>query len=98
MRALKAGLLGLALLTAATAHAAGPLRIGTQEDPDRLDPAYGGTFGGRFVFTALCDKLWDLTPDLGFKPQLATKWTWSADGRRWTSPCATTSPSMTARR
>lgn len=86
MRAVWAGLMGLALLATAgaastPAMAGGTLRMGTQEDPDRLDPAYGGTLGGRFVFTALCDKLWDLTPELGFKPQLATKWTWSPDGR-----------------
>jgi peptide/nickel transport system substrate-binding protein len=73
------------MLTAAgAAHADGILRIGTQEDPDRLDPALGGTLGGRFVFTVLCDKLWDLTPQLGFAPQLATKWEWSADGRALT--------------
>ena len=77
MRHLKSALLALTLLTPLTApllpaHAAGTLRIGTQEEPDRLDPALGGTFGGRFVFTAMCDKLWDLKPDLTFAPQLAT--------------------------
>jgi peptide/nickel transport system substrate-binding protein len=85
MRRVKAVLLGFALLAAAgAAQAAGTLRIGTQEEPDRLDPALGGTFGGRFVFTVMCDKLWDLTPQLGFTPQLATKWEWSADGRALT--------------
>jgi peptide/nickel transport system substrate-binding protein len=69
---------------AGVAHAAGTLRIGTQEDPDRLDPALGGTFGGRFIFTALCDKLVDLAPNLDFVPQLATAWSWSADGRALT--------------
>jgi peptide/nickel transport system substrate-binding protein len=82
MRLLKATGFGLALLLAATAaQAAGTLRIGIQEDPDRLDPALGGTLGGRFIFTALCDKLVDLAPDLGFVPQLATAWSWSADSR-----------------
>ena len=86
MRPWHASLLALTLLPPLAtaplhpAQAAGTLRIGTQEEPDRLDPALGGTFGGRFVFTAMCDKLWDLKPDLTFAPQLATKWDWSADG------------------
>jgi len=85
MRIAAAALFGLGLVLGATqGHAAGTLRIGTQEDPDRLDPALGGTLGGRFVFTAMCDKLWDLKPDLGFAPQLATKWEWSGDGRALT--------------
>ncbi len=84
MRRLAATLLAATLLLPLPALAAGTLRIGTQEDPDRLDPALGGTFGGRFVFTALCDKLWDLKPDLTFTPQLATKWEWSDDGRALT--------------
>ena len=60
------------------------LRIGQQEEPDQLDPARGGTFGGRFAFTAMCDKLWDLAPDLSFRPQLATAWKWSDDNRALT--------------
>ncbi len=84
MRRLRTALLAAALLMPLAAHAGGTLRIGTQEDPDRLDPALGGTFGGRFVFTALCDKLWDLKPDLSFTPQLATSWEWSQDGRALT--------------
>ncbi len=84
MRHLQSALLAATLLLSPAAHAAGTLRIGTQEDPDRLDPALGGTFGGRFVFTALCDKLWDLKPDLTFTPQLATSWEWSPDGRALT--------------
>ncbi len=85
MRLLKAALVGVGLIAAAgPALAAGTLRIGTQEEPDRLDPALGGTFGGRFVFTALCDKLWDLQPNLSFAPQLATKWEWAADGKALT--------------
>jgi peptide/nickel transport system substrate-binding protein len=67
-----------------TADAAGTIRIGTQEDADRLDPALGGTFGGRLMFAALCDKLVDLAPDLTFVPQLAANWAWSADSRALT--------------
>ena len=35
------------------------LRIGLQDDPDRLDPAQSATFVGRIVFAAMCDKLID---------------------------------------
>ena len=82
MRYLK--LLAALALSIHTAQAAGSIRIGTQEDADRLDPALGGTFGGRLMFAALCDKLVDLAPDLSFTPQLATAWAWSADGRALT--------------
>ncbi len=75
--------IGLALASTPV-HAAGTLRIGQQEEPDALDPARGGTFGGRFAFTAMCDKLWDLTPDLSFRPQLATAWKWSDDNQALT--------------
>jgi peptide/nickel transport system substrate-binding protein len=90
MSYLKAAALALGVLTVAggvstgAADAAGTLRIGTQEDPDRLDPALGGTLGGRFIFTALCDKLVDLAPNLDLVPQLATSWSWSPDGRTLT--------------
>src|SRR5215469_13589845 len=57
------------------------LRIGLQEDPDLLDPAQGGTFVGRIVFAALCDKLIDIDAGLTYRPQLAEAWSWSADGK-----------------
>ena len=59
-------------------HAA-DLRIGIQEDPDLLDPAQGGSFVDRIVFTALCDKLVDIGPRLDYVPQLATEWSWAPD-------------------
>ncbi|MGV1792875.1 ABC transporter substrate-binding protein [Rhizobium sp. A37_96] len=58
------------------------LKIGLQDDADALDPAQSRTFVGRIVYTALCDKLVDVTPDLQFVPQLATSWKWSADGKQ----------------
>lgn len=67
-----------------SAHAAGTLRIGMQDDPDALDPATGGTFAGRIIFASLCDKLVDLNSKLEFVPQLATEWSWSADSRALT--------------
>lgn len=82
MRSLIAATVGATLL-ASTASAA-DLRIGLQEDPDVLDPHRARTFVGRIVFTSLCDKLIDITPELGFQPQLATEWSWSDDGKALT--------------
>src|SRR5215470_9831111 len=57
------------------------LRIGLAEDPDILDPTLGRSFVGRIVFAALCDKLFDITPDLKIAPQLATGYEWAADNK-----------------
>src|SRR5580692_12831160 len=73
-------LLAVLLLIASPALAAGTLRIGLNEDPDALDPARSGTFVGRIVFAATCDKLVDLDAQDNFVPQLATAWEWSPDG------------------
>jgi peptide/nickel transport system substrate-binding protein len=67
------------LLAAGAAQAAGTLRIGLGDDPDLLDPATGGSYSGRIVFAALCDKLIDIDAGLNFVPQLATAWSWSPD-------------------
>jgi len=67
------------LLASTTAFAQTALRIGLQDDPDVLDPHRARTYVSRLVFTALCDKLVDATPDLKIVPQLATAWTWSDD-------------------
>ena len=75
--------LAASFMLAAPAFAA-DLKIGLQEDPDVLDPAQSRTFVGRIVYTALCDKLVDITPDLKFVPQLATEWKWSDDGLQLT--------------
>ncbi|MBB4009395.1 ABC transporter substrate-binding protein [Allorhizobium taibaishanense] len=68
------------VLTALPAGAT-ELRIGLQDDADVLDPAQSRTFVGRIVYTAMCDKLVDVSPDLKFVPQLATSWAWSEDGK-----------------
>jgi len=73
-----AAALAVALTAPVTAQT---LRIALQEDPDRLDPAQGGTFVGRIVFAALCDKLIDIDANLKYRPQLATQWDWSEDGK-----------------
>ncbi len=64
----------------AEAQAPNVLRIGLQEDPDMLDPHKARTFVGRIVFMGLCDKLLDIDADLRIVPQLATEWSFSADG------------------
>lgn len=78
MMAVAAGLLVSASASAQT------LRIGVQEDPDVLDPHRARTFVGRIVFTSMCDKLVEITPDLKFVPQLATEWGWSGDNKTLT--------------
>src|SRR5258708_38185927 len=60
------------------------LRIGLAEDPDVLDPTPARTFVGRLVFSALCDKLFDLDEKLNIVPMLATSYEWSSDANALT--------------
>ena len=60
------------------------LRFGLAEDPDILDPTLARTFVGRIVFSALCDKLFDIDENLNIVPQLATSYQWSADNKALT--------------
>ncbi len=60
--------------------AAQTLRVAIASDPNVLDPAVSGSFVERVVFSALCDKLIDVGPDLAFRPELATAWEWAPDG------------------
>ena len=76
MRNLLLALLGVLALPAG----AQTLRIGIGSDPNVLDPAQSGAFVERVVFSALCDKLVDIGPDLAFRPELATAWEWAPDG------------------
>src|SRR5882672_3661586 len=69
----------LLCLTAGSASAQGVLRIGLNDDPDALDPTISRAYVGRLVFAALCDKLFDVTPDLKIVPQLAVSHEWAAD-------------------
>jgi peptide/nickel transport system substrate-binding protein len=78
------GLLSALLLAATASAEAQTLHFGLAEDPDALDPTLGRTFVGRIVFSALCDKLVDISPDLKIVPQLATEWSWSADNKSLT--------------
>src|SRR5882672_141955 len=60
------------------------LRIGLAEDPDILDPSLGRTYVGRIVFSAVCDKLFDVDEKLNFVPQLALSQETAADGKEVT--------------
>jgi len=80
---------GVAVAVAAAAFGASvvqaqTLRIGLAEDPDVLDPTLARTFVGRIVFSALCDKLFDIDEKLSIVPQLATAYEWSADSKALT--------------
>ncbi len=73
-----------ALLVFTGAANAQTLRIGLAEAPDVLDPTLARTFVGRIVFSALCDKLFDLDEKLNIVPMLATSHQWSADNKALT--------------
>jgi peptide/nickel transport system substrate-binding protein len=60
------------------------LRIGLAEDPDVLDPSLARSFVGRIVFSALCDKLFDIDEKLAIVPHLAASYDWSADSKALT--------------
>jgi peptide/nickel transport system substrate-binding protein len=49
----------------------GTLTIALESDPDALDPTLARTFVGRMVFMDMCEKLYDLSPQLQIVPQLA---------------------------
>src|SRR6202166_4719086 len=74
----------LAMSLMASAQAETTLRIGLAEDPDMLDPSLGRTYVGRIVFSAFCDKLFDIDEKLNIVPQLALSYETSADGKAMT--------------
>ena len=76
-------LLALALAASFAAQSQ-TLRIGLAEDPDVLDPTLARSFVGRIVFSALCDKLFDIDEKLNPVPQLATSFQWAADNKSLT--------------
>jgi peptide/nickel transport system substrate-binding protein len=83
-RALATLAVACATLAASFAVSAQTLRVGLAEDPDVLDPTLARTFVGRIVFSALCDKLFDIDDKLNLVPQLATAYEWSADNKALT--------------
>src|SRR6201991_2617948 len=74
----------LFVLLTAGALAETTLRIGLAEDPDILDPTLARTYVGRIVFSAVCDKLFDIDEKLNIVPQLALSHETSADGKEMT--------------
>jgi peptide/nickel transport system substrate-binding protein len=71
----------LSTLAALPAAAQGQLRIGLAEDPDNLDPTTAGSYVGRIVLAAMCDKLFDIDQNLNIVPQLALSHETSEDGK-----------------
>src|ERR1700741_4234819 len=65
-------------------HAQTTLRVGLAEDPDVLDPTLSRTYVGRIVFSAFCDKLFDIDEKLNIVPQLALSYDISQDGKEVT--------------
>src|ERR1700754_1706702 len=74
----------LFVLLTAGALAQTTLRIALAEDPDVLDPSLARTYVGRLVFSAFCDKLFDIDDKLNIVPQLALSYETSADGKAMT--------------
>src|SRR6201996_4362481 len=74
----------LLLLFGSTALAETTLRIGLAEDPDILDPTLARTYVGRIVFSAVCDKLFDIDEKLNIVPQLALSYENAPDGKAMT--------------
>ena len=70
-----------AFAAASSAAAQGNLRIGLAEDPDNLDPTTAGSYVGRIVLAAMCDKLFDIDAKLNIVPQLALSHETSDDGK-----------------
>src|ERR1700756_4970981 len=81
MMRLAAATAALLLSFQAGAFAQTTLRIGLAEDPDILDPTMARTYVGRIVFSAFCDKLFDIDEKLNIVPQLALSYSTSDDGR-----------------
>src|ERR1700729_2894140 len=86
MKVLRSAAVAAAALLSLTAgvHPQTTLRIGLAEDPDMLDPSLGRTYVGRIVFSAFCDKLFDIDEKLNIVPQLALSYETSADGKEMT--------------
>jgi peptide/nickel transport system substrate-binding protein len=76
--------LALLVLMGASVRADTTLRIGLAEDPDILDPTLARTYVGRIVFSAVCDKLFDIDEKLNIVPQLGLSYETSTDGKEVT--------------
>jgi peptide/nickel transport system substrate-binding protein len=81
MKTLRSAITAAAMLLSFQANAQTTLRIGLAEDPDILDPTMARTYVGRIVFSAFCDKLFDIDEKLNIVPQLALSYSTSDDGK-----------------
>ena len=65
----------------------GKLTVALSAEPDRLDPSLSRSLYSRYVFQAMCEKLYDVDEKAQVVPQLATALpTVSADGKTVTIP------------
>jgi peptide/nickel transport system substrate-binding protein len=65
----------------------GKLTVALSAEPDRLDPSLSRSLYSRYVFQAMCEKLYDVDQNAKVVPQLATGLpTVSPDGRSVTIP------------
>lgn len=63
----------------------GTITVGLMNAPDALDPTVASTLIGRTVFANMCEKLYDIDPQLNLVPQLAASLPRiSTDGRTYT--------------
>ena len=73
-RILLATAFALGGFAAAMPASAQTLRIALRDDVDTMDPALSETFMGTIVYTAMCDKLFDIDEKLNIVPMLATSY------------------------
>jgi len=57
----------------------GTLTMALSAEPDFLDPTLAGSFYSRYVFNAMCEKLYDLNSDVRIVPQLAASMPTASD-------------------
>ena len=68
--------------TAGNVKEGGTLTMALSAEPDFLDPTLAGSFYSRYVFNAMCEKLYDLNANVRIVPQLAASLpTTSKDGK-----------------
>ena len=73
--------------TANEVKAGGKLTVALSAEPDRLDPSLSRSLYSRYVFQAMCEKLYDVNEKAQVVPQLATDLpTVSPDGKSVTIP------------
>ncbi|HKG48812.1 MAG TPA: ABC transporter substrate-binding protein [Actinomycetales bacterium] len=73
--------------TAQSVKPGGAVTVALSAEPDRLDPTLARSLYSRYVFNAMCEKLYDLNAKVQIVPQLASALpTASEDGRTVTIP------------